>query len=216
MFNFKELFKFLNSDLITLRLFKPKFTFSRTRKINYICLLLISCIWLDVFVLESKHSYMYFILFLVCAALTIIGSLFRLNNLKEIKQPQGDFIGQISLDFEEIIVRTSVKEQIKIRDIKNIDINIRSIKGQYDGYSTSKFYYENGLSNGTENFIIMVLNNGIIKKYQFEYIPEISFLLNQKLIEHYYKIGIMDYLNCVDILGLDKREDWEKFKKLRT
>ena len=199
-----------------LRLFQPKFTLTRTRKINYTCLLLIIIICIDVYVLDNKNSFISYLSIIICLGLSLVGSFYRINNLKKIKAYQGKFIGQIYLNNESITIKTSTTESFKIIEIEKISFKIISIKGMDDGRITSKFYYENGLYNGTENSLTITLKNGIIKKYNFEYTSENSFKNQKDLIEHYYQIRLIEYLEGVDLLGLDTKDEWKNFKKLRN
>ena len=171
---------------------------------------------IDVYVLDNKNSFISYLSIIICLGLSLVGSFYRIKNLKKNKAYQGKFIGQIYLNNESITIKTSTTESFKIIEIEKISFKIISIKGMDDGRTTSKFYYENGLYNGTENSLTITLKNEIIKKYNFEYTSENSFKNQKDLIEHYYQIGLIEYLEGVDLLDLETKEEWKNFKKLRN
>lgn len=148
--------------------------------------------------------------------LFIIGIFFKLNGFYDVERLRGDFIGFFELKENEILIQQhSSQEIIKTENIKKIEISGIDWNGLRTSNYLFEFSYENGLSNGTKNFLEIELKNKKKIKLQFEQLDACQFKKIRPIIEIYYKKGIISYVNSVDILCLNNKKEWEEFKSLK-
>lgn len=148
--------------------------------------------------------------------LFIIGSFFKLNGFYDVERLRGDFIGFFELKENEILIQqNSSQEIIKTEDIKKIEISGVDWNGLRTSNYLFEFSYENGLSNGTKNFLEIELKNKQKTKLRFEQLNACQFTKVRPIIENYYKKGIISYVNSIDVLCLKNKKEWEEFKSLK-
>lgn len=142
----------------------------------------------------------------------LVGMGFRLSGFNKIQQLQGKFTGNFIIQKEGIRINNS---EINFENIKNIEITGVDWVGLRNTNYLLSYNYENGLSNGTKNYLTIEYNNQK-QKIQFQQNYACEFGEIEDVIKHYYVNGKIGYLNCVDILCLDKKVDWEAFKRLKN
>ncbi len=195
------------------RIFNPKFTWTRTRIINTISLSLFAVILFDNYIYQINISVL---LLVVILFLFITGSFFKINGLYDVEKLKGNFVGFFELKENEILIQQdSSQEIIKTEDIKKIEISGVDWNGLRTSNYIFEFSYENGLSNGTKNFLEIELKNKQKIKLRFEQINACQFTKIRPIIENYYKKGIISYVNSIDVLCLKNKKEWEEFKSLK-
>lgn len=195
------------------RIFNPEFTWTRTRIINSIILLLFLIILFDNNIYQINITVL---LLVVILFLFIIGFFFKLNGFNDVESLKGDFIGFFEFKEDEILIQKHFSQEIiKTEHIKKIEISGVDWNGLRTSNYLFEFNYENGLSNGTKNFLEIELKSNQKIKLQFEQLDACQFKKIRPIIEIYYKRGIISYLNSSDILCLNNKKEWEEFKSLK-
>ena len=162
-------------------------------------------------VLKIEKSSLQAILLIFSFIAFLIGMSFRLLGFNRIQQLQGKFIGNFIIQKEGIRINDS---EIDFENIKNIEITgVDWVGLRKTNYSLS-YNYENGLSNGTKNYLCIEYNNQK-QKIQFQQNYACEFGEIEDVIKYYYINGKIGYLNCVDILCLNKKDEWDAFKSLK-
>lgn len=196
------------------RIFKPKFTWTLTNIINAI---LFALVLLILFSLNVYRIHVEAYLMIVILIGFLVGSFFKWNGWNNIQQLKGEIIGRFVLKNDEILIeQNSSTRIIKIEDIKSIEIIASDREGTRSFSYSIELNYENGLSNGTRNFLKIELKNNEKIKLQFQLKYGDKFQKIRPIIEEYYKLGIISYLNSIDILEITKKSEYEEFKKLKN
>lgn len=174
-----------------------------TNKIIYSIILLCFCIILfkqKILNLE-KNSFDNLLLSTIFFVL-LCGLVLKFIGFTKIEPLRGNLEGYLSFE----------KEFIKINDgIYSLEI-INNIQIQNDDYSgktlnTSTGNFGPALSNGTNNFIIIFLKTGKVKKHQFEIVNSNDFQkIRTTLIEYHVKKKI-DFWELANILGEKSNEE---------
>ena len=141
--------------------------------------------------------------------LMMIGYGFKLNGFYKIQQLQGNYIGSLIFCNEYIEIN---KTKINLDDIEKIEITGVDWYGLQTGNYVLAYYYENGLSNGIENHLIIKLNDNKKIKVQFQKSYACEFTEIEPIIKYYYKTDKMYLSNCAEILCLDTKEKVDKFE----
>ena len=193
------------------KIFEKHFVWTRTYKVNLALIILAGIAFLLSWKLKES-SFVGITLFAVLLLyLWAIGT--KIFSLYSIKQLKGSFTGSIIFDMNYIQIKD---EKIILADIKNIEIKGVDCFGMEVFNFRDGFEYENGLSNGVENFLIIQLMDNKKYKMQFQRKSTCEFKEIEEVIKHYYINNKMGYLNCVDILCLKNRKEWDEFKSLKT
>lgn len=145
-----------------------------------------------------------FVLFLTGASLKLI-------NFYNVEQLNGKLNGKLILDKNYIQINS---KKINLDEIKKIEITGTDWIGLRSTNYIIDYNYENGLSNGTENYLIIELINKSSLKIQFQKNKACEFKELEDIIKHYYIQNKIGYLNCVDILCLSDPKQWSEFKNL--
>ena len=140
----------------------------------------------------------------------IIGLLVSLVGIGKVKPLYGKIIGYISFTENEITVGEKV---IQVAEIKKIEFEGVDWLGLFIGYQT--FSFENKLSNGTKNWMIIKTNSTIIKvRFQKLNACELS-RFKEELME-YYNQGKISYLQLIDNLCISSEEEKRNLKRGTT
>jgi hypothetical protein len=189
------------------KIFEKHFVWTRTKIINLIILILISIFILSTEVIKiEKPTFLLIFVFV----LYLIGLSLKIINFTNIEQLKGKLSGYFILDKNYIKINERIYnlEEIKKIEITGVDwIGLRNTNYILD------FNYENGLSNGTENYLILEFINKSILKVQFQRNNACEFKEIEHIIKHYYVKNKIGYLNCVDILCLSDSKQWSEFKQ---
>lgn len=192
-------------------IFEKHFVWTRTYKVNLALIILAGIAFLLSWKLKES-SFLGIILFaMLLLYLWAMGT--KIFSLYSIKQLKGSFTGNIIFDMNCIQIKD---EKIILADIKNIEIKGVDCFGMEIFNFLDGFEYENGLSNGVENFLIIQLMDNKKHKVQFQKKSACELKEIEVVIKHYYNNNKMGYLNCVDILCLENRKEWDEFKSLKT
>ncbi len=194
-------------------IFQKQFTCTRTIIINSTIILFFGILALVSHLYKEQLDVFKVMLIIIALLLYLIGSVLKLQGINEFQQLKGVFTGKLIFEKEKIIVNDQI---ILLNEIQFITIEAFDCKG--NGYF--KYYldfdYENSLCQGINNFLKIRLLNGENLKIQFQRKKESDFIAIQEIITHYYIHGKIEYLNCVDLLSLNCKSQWEEFKKLKT
>ena len=194
------------------KIFKPKFTWTRTKIINLsmATILLFECMvtW---GIGLNNNTFTSFSL-IVAFILLIYGIALKIYGLSKIEKLKGSLNGNIEFNIESIKINGTIFDLNTIQkiEISGVDWLGMDLNNQRQGFN-----YENNLSNGIENFLTIYFCDNSKIRVQFQQQYALEFREIQNIITHYYVNGKIGYLNCVDILGLDKKDDWNAFKKLK-
>lgn len=197
----------------TFNIFKPKFTWTKTKIINVSILGLVLLYMLYITVLGFSQNTFTTSLLIIAFMLFIVGLYFKIIGLGEIEQLKGTLTKGLVFDIEFIKVEEHV---FNIDDIKKIEILEVDWVGMNLYNQRQGFHYENSLSNGVDNYLTIIFLDNSILKVRFQKQDEMEFQDIKEIITNYYIQGKIGYLNCVDILGIEKKSEWEAFKKLRN
>lgn len=193
------------------KIFEKHFVWTRTYKVNLALIILAGIAFLLSWKLKES-SFVGITLFAVLLLyLWAIGT--KIFSLYSIKQLKGSFTGSIIFDMNYIQIKD---EKINFTDIKDIEIKGVDWFGMEEFNSRDIFVYENGLSNGIGNFLVIQLMDKKKYKVQFQRKSACEFKEIEVVIKHYYINNKIGYLNCVDILCLENRKEWDEFKSLKT
>lgn len=193
------------------KIFEKHFVWTRTYKVNLALIILTGIAFLLSW--KSKESsFLGATLFaMLLLYLWAMGTkIFSLYSIKELK---GSFTGSIVFDMNYIQIKDL---KIDLIDIKNIEIVGIDWCGLEEFNYNAGFEYENGLSNGVSNSLIIQLMDNKKHKVQFQIKSACEFKEIEEIIKHYYINNKIDYLNCVDILCLENRKEWDEFKSLKA
>lgn len=162
---------------------------------------------------KDQFSFFKVILIIITPLLYLIGIVLKLQGINRFQQLKGIFTGKLIIEKQRIIVNDRV---ILLDEIQIITIEGNDCKGSNHFQYYLDFDYENSLSQGVNNFLKIRLLSGENLKIQFQHKKENDFIEIQQIITHYYIHNKIEYLNCVDLLGLNSKSQWEAFKKLKT
>jgi hypothetical protein len=136
----------------------------------------------------------------------IFGLSISVFGMRKTKPLYGKIIGYINFTKEEITIGKNV---IKITKIQKIEFEGVDWLGLFEGYQT--FSFENKLSNGTKNWIIIYTESSVIKvRFQKNGACELS-ELKEEFME-YYKLGKISYLQLIDNLCINSKEEQKELK----
>lgn len=136
----------------------------------------------------------------------IFGLMISFFGVGKTKPLSGKIIGYINFTKEEITIGQKV---IEITKINKIEFEGVDWLGLHEGYQT--FSFENKLSNGTKNWIIINTESAVIKvRFQKNEGCELSKF--QEEFMEYYKLGKISYLQLIDNLCINSTEQQKELK----
>lgn len=191
-------------------IFEKHFVWTRTLKVNLALIILTGIAFLFSWKLKESSLLGIILFIIVLLYLWAIGT--KIFSLNSIKQLRGSFTGSVIFDMNYIQIKN---EKINLTDIKNIEIKGVNWYGMDEYHHRDVFEYENGLSTGVNNFLTIQLIDNTKHKVQFQRKSACEFKEIEEVIKHYYINNKIGYLNCVDILCLENRKEWDAFKNLK-
>lgn len=194
------------------KIFKKHFVWTRTRIINYTILGVFALFYCIVEILKSDNTIFLNIIIWAFLFLYISGIVLKIANLNAIPQLKGSLVG--SLVFAEDYIEIN-NISVPLYQIKKIKIEAEDWVGSEGNSFFLDFDYENGLSNGTDNYLKIIYSNNQTQKIRFQRKKACEFKEMEQLIRLYYIQDKIDYLNCIDILCLTSPSDWNEFKELK-
>lgn len=136
------------------------------------------------------------------------GLVLKFIGLTKIESLRGNLEGYLSFEKEFIIVDEEIYFLEKIR-------SIQIFNDDYSGklVNTSKGNLGPALSNGTNNFIIIFLESGKNKKYQFEMINSNDFQKSRTILIEYHIKKKIDFWELANVLGEKSTEEIAELTK---
>lgn len=195
------------------KIFEKQFVWSRTNIINIIILILVSIILFISLILKIEKSTFLTFLLLTILAFYLIGLSLKLMNFNQIQQLQGRLTGKFFFEKDYIQIN---QDRINLENVKKIEITGVDWIGLRTSNYILDYNYENGLSNGTKNYLLIEFKNNKKQKIQFQQKDACEFKEIEEIIKHYYINNKIGYLNCVDILCLSEQKQWNEFKNFEN
>jgi hypothetical protein len=193
------------------KIFEKQFVWTRTNIINFSILLLVLIILFISLILKIEKSTLLTFLLLTVFAFYLIGLCLKFMNFNRVQQLKGKLTGKFIFEKDYIQIN---ENRISLENIKKIEITGVDWVGLRNTNYLLGYNYENGLSNGIENYLLIEYNNNTYQKIQFQQNDACEFGEIQEIIKHYYINNKIDYLNCADILCLSEQKQWNEFKNL--
>ncbi|MBF4518108.1 hypothetical protein IRZ71_17215 [Flavobacterium sp. ANB] len=135
----------------------------------------------------------------------IIGIIVKTIGLTKIKALNGEFSGFLEFYEDHIIID---QEKFKIDEIKSIEISNDDYYGKLDRYTS----FDSSLSNGVNNQILLRLNSGQGKSFNFEMYNEYDMEKVQEELFLYYSKGKIDFFELTKILKIKSKTEIEEFR----
>jgi hypothetical protein len=192
-------------------IFEKQFVWTRTNIINCIILILVLIILFTSLILKIEKSIFLTYLLIITFIFYLIGLTLKFMNFNQIQQLKGKLSGKFIFEKDYIQIN---EKRINLEEIKKIEISGVDWIGLRSTNYILDYNYENGLSNGTKNYLIIEYNNNTKLKIQFQQNNACEFKEIKEVIKHYYINNKIEYLNCVDILCLSDQKEWNEFKNL--
>ena len=192
-------------------IFEKQFVWTRTNIINCIILILVLIILFTSLILKIEKSIFLTYLLIITFIFYLIGLTLKFINFNQIQQLKGKLSGKFIFEKDYIQIN---EKRINLEEIKKIEISGVDWIGLRSTNYILDYNYENGLSNGTKNYLIIEYNNNTKLKIQFQQNNACEFKEIKEVIKHYYINNKIEYLNCVDILCLSDQKEWNEFKNL--
>ena len=192
-------------------IFEEKFVWTRTRIINYTILIIFLGVASIALIFKIEKSPIFNFLLILCFFLYLIGGFLKFKGINQNEQLKGKLNGKIIFEKEYIVIND---QKINLSDIKKIEIEgVDWLDLRKTNYLLG-FNYENGLSNGTKNYLSIEFSDNKKQKIQFQLNDACEFKEIEEVIKHYYINNKIEYLNCVNILCLSEQNQWNEFKNL--
>lgn len=194
------------------KIFEKRFVWTRTNTINFVIVILVLIILFISLILKIEKSTLLTSLLLTVLAFYFIGLSLKLTNFNRVQQLQGKLTGKFFFEKDYIQIN---ELRINLDKIKKIEITGVDWVGLKNTNYLLGYNYENGLSNGTKNYLIIEFKDNKKQKIQFQQNDACEFKEIEEVIKHYYVNNKIGYLNCVDILCLSEQKEWNEFKNLK-
>lgn len=192
------------------KIFEKRFVWTRTNIINFVILILVLIILFISLILKIEKSTFLTLLLFTVLAFYFVGLSLKLANINRVQQLQGTLTGKFILEKEYIQIN---ELRFNLDKIKKIEITGVDWIGLKNTNYLLGYNYENGLSNGTKNYLLIEYCDNKKQKIQFQQNDACEFKQIEEVIKHYYINNKIGYLNCVDILCLSEQKEWKEFKK---
>lgn len=116
--------------------------------------------------------------------------------------------------FEKDVIRIDTVNY-NLGDIASIEFKGRDYLGLEIGYSSMSNYFEEPLSQGVDNTLVLQMNDGRSVKTKFQVLKSCEFREIEDVMLHYYLNDKLSYLQTVEVLGLSSQEEWNRLKELK-
>jgi hypothetical protein len=137
----------------------------------------------------------------------ILGLILKFSRLTKPDPLRGKLEGFITFGMNEIIAD---QEIIKLDEIQKLIISNNDYYGKYTGSSRT---FNSNLSNGVDNYIEITLNAGGKKTFYFELYNSNGLQKTREELINYNLKGKLHFLNLIEVLGIEKYEEIQDFKK---
>ncbi|MFC6997612.1 hypothetical protein [Rufibacter roseus] len=161
--------------------------------------------------LPDSHQ-AYDILIFVGIGVLLYGIACAMLGIGRYKPLKGKLNGSITFEHDSI---TIAEKTITIDLITKINFEGTDWLGLYKRNGLTE-YFENSLSQGVQNYLILHLSDGQIIKTQFQLLDACGLQEMEDEIKSYYLKDKISYLQAVDLLGLSSQDKWNDLKRLKT
>ncbi len=159
---------------------------------------------------SNKFSIFEAICFCITISTIFVGRILQIVYRNKFKKLNGNLESRLKLENDKILVDEIIYD---LSEIEKLEFNCND----YKGLSTFEWFgnrvnYENGLSNGTNNSIMIKMNNNTTYTYYFQQQKENEICNAKSQLINYYNTGKLHFLNLIDTLGIKEYEEIQIFK----
>ncbi len=129
-----------------------------------------------------------------CMGFGLFFSLLRVNKVRYL---EGEFTGELEFLMDQISANGKV---YKLNEIQHIKIDAKDFRGYWNIFSFEGNFGDSYQSNGTDNFLELLLNSGEKVRIQFEQKYENQIHSDQDILKHYCNSGRLNYASLKDLL----------------
>ena len=147
------------------KIFEKRFVWTRTNTINFVIVILVLIILFISLILKIEKSTLLTSLLITVLAFYFIGLSLKLTNFNRVQQLQGKLTGKFFFEKDYIQIN---ELRINLDIIKKIEITGVDWVGLRNTNYLLSYNYENGLSNGTKNYLLIEFNDNKKQKIQFQ------------------------------------------------
>lgn len=179
---------------------------SRTLIFYLIIVALLSASFITQEINGSYEGSIFKLLLISAFGIFLLGMLLGLLGIGKTKPLYGDIVGEISFFKTEIKVD---KLTIPLENITKIEIIGTDWLGLFNKFQ--HFSFENALSNGSQNWLILHLESSTLK-VRFQQHEACQFSRIKEEFLGYYELGKITYLNLIDILCITDPDEQATIK----
>jgi hypothetical protein len=188
---------------------KSKYDFLTT---NYIAYALFSLTFLPALIISSTHYGLNFLCKILGgsgAVLFIVLNFYKFIQIRRHEKIWGTFTGDLIFYSDKILVNTKI---YNISDINKIEIEARDYYKKPDG-DYAKKDFNGSLSNGIDNQLIIIFNNGQNQCIHFEQRNKNDILKLKDILIDYYSQNKLSILKLLEALNITDYDEIQEFKK---
>lgn len=137
------------------------------------------------------------------------GMTLKLVSIGKYKPLYGKLDGEINFLKDRIRIQ---EEIISIDRVEKLEFKGTDWLGLYE---YSRVSLENGLSNGTKNWLIVYLIDSSQRRIRFQKFEACQLVRFKEVLLEYYINGKISYLQMVDNLCLETPEEWNSLKNMK-
>lgn len=139
----------------------------------------------------------------------ICGMIIKLFSLGRYKPLYGKLVGEMNFEKDSIRIQ---EEIIPISRIAKLEFKGSDWLGLYEN---NRYSFENGLSNGTKNWLVVYLIDSSQRRIRFQKLEACQLVRFEEVLLDYYLNEKISYLQMVDYLCLETPEEWNNLKRMR-
>ena len=187
--------------------------YKKSKKFNWSNTLIIFSLIISLFVISLLKQYFFNpekglfdeIIMKLMLGLFLLGLILKTIGLTKPKILDEEFSGFLEFYKDYIIIDD---ERFKIEEIKSIEIS----NNDYYGKPQEATGFDSSLSNGVNNQILLRLNSGKTKSYNFELYNEHDMTKIEEELFYYYSKGKIDFFELAKILKIESKTEIEEFR----
>jgi|TARA_R100000479_G_scaffold176508_1_gene131575 hypothetical protein len=175
---------------------------------NILAILLAALIFLIYYLIESYEFNFdgWETIILIIVIIYIIGLL--ISNFSKYEKEIGQYCGKLTFWQDRIQIDNN---NFSLEVIKKVDfVQAYDIKGRF---VSPMVVFSPHLSNGLDNKFVLIFKNGEKLKYNFLQTESEKLEYFDEILIHYYKNGIIGWLQLLDILDIQDYNKIQEFKK---
>ncbi len=139
----------------------------------------------------------------------ISGLILKVISIGKYKPLYGKLGGEITFLKDRIIIHGEI---IPINKVEKLEFKGMDWLGRSE---PNRYSFENSLSNGTKNWLIVYLVNSSQRKIRFQEYEACQLVRFKEILLEYYVNGKISYLQIVDYLCLETPEEWNNLKSMK-